>query len=310
MATKPVTPKSKEENEEENRPEESRPEAVPSFEINQDYKDNYLKSNYESDEDFELKNLEIDLHQIVLDKVYVIPEFANLRPLEIKDLTSGMVVKVQNQKKGTISKSGSIYSVTVSDGKVFEIETDDSIAANALSPKAEEIVAAIRKCAQHDHFWTKDVAGFSNILYGYIDTLVKKGIIERTEIKDKKRGAKFKVIRTSEIKADPNKIKMSSIDHDVDPIMRLKKEQLVKLYSLCEQELFVKIGKYPDIISYLFMFTEYFKVHPKYMFNCLPIKMQGNFIDEFTERGYVIDEKHLEEVFKKGIDFSWKPSEQ
>lgn len=64
-----------------------------------------------------------------------------------------------------------------------------------LSDKAKKVVIAIKKYEKGGFFYVKDVKGYTNILYGYIDSLVKKGIIERTKENDPKRGAKFKILK-------------------------------------------------------------------------------------------------------------------
>lgn len=91
--------------------------------------------------------------------------------------------------KGT---SGSIKAKVMEKAKTIVPQVNIS---DDLSEKAKEVIIAIKKYAQGDYFWVKDVTGYSNVLYGYVDSFIKKGIIARTGEKDKERGAKFKILK-------------------------------------------------------------------------------------------------------------------
>lgn len=101
-----------------------RPEAAPSFDINQEYQDNYLKSNYESDEYHELKTMEEELDKIVTSEILALEAFASLRRMTIDDLPEGQDVKVNNEKKAKIVKrvgKTNVFVARLNDGTEIEV---------------------------------------------------------------------------------------------------------------------------------------------------------------------------------------------
>lgn len=194
------------ENEREIEYERDRPEAAPSFDISNDYQQAYLRSNYESDEYHELKELEEELDNIVKSVIMKLDNFHTLRPMKPEDLSEGQEVKINNEKKAKIVKQIPVPKNTPA---IFQVKYNDG-------------------------------------------TLLE--------------------------------VPISSIEQSVDPVMKLKKPQLKELYEICYEEMKKSTKRSIDIVYYFYVFTEYFRINPPYMFACLSSKVQAILVDEVMKR--------------------------
>jgi len=195
-----------------------RQDTPPSFDINSEYQNNYLQSNYESDVYHELKTMEEDLDRIVKEEILKLDTFASLRPLMADNVVEGMEVKVFNEKKAKITK--------ILGAKMFNVRLNDG-----------------------------------------------------TELK----------------------VGIDSIETAVDPIIKLKKPQLVELYNLCYNKLLIKNNGRLDIINYFHVFTEYYRVNERYLFSCLEPKNQAVLLEEMKSRNPDMRfSKGINPLFKSG----------
>lgn len=193
-------------------------ESAPKFEVDQEWRENHLSNNYNSDEYYELKEISEDLHSVVVSEIFTREQFASLRPIWMKGVQIGQEVKILNQKKGTVKSKldDNKYVVQLQDG--------------------------------------------------------------------------------SEHKVDP-----MNMDEVIDPIIRLKKLELLNLYNLCFSTLTLKRKKKPDIINFFSEFVRYFSVQERYLFACLDLKTMGNLLDEIQARGYKID-RAINPLFRSNKD--------
>ncbi len=106
--------------------ENDRPDGAISFDINADYQSTYLKSNYESDDYHELKVMEENLNDVVINRILSLDNFASLRPLKAEDLKIDQEVKVFNEKKARITKkiNSDTFLVKFNNGDELEVKID------------------------------------------------------------------------------------------------------------------------------------------------------------------------------------------
>jgi len=95
-------------------------------------------------------------------------------------------------------------------------------------------------------------------------------------------------------------IGLESIEPAVDPIMKLKKPQLIELYETCYTKLTAKNNGRLDIVNYFYVFTEYYRVNEKYLFSCLEPKSQAILLEEIKNRTNMKFSQGIKPLFKSG----------
>lgn len=93
---------------------------------------------------------------------------------------------------------------------------------------------------------------------------------------------------------------LDSIEPAVDPIMKLKKPQLIELYETCYLKLTTKNKGRLDIVNYFYVFTEYYRVNEKYLFSCLEPKSQAILLEEIKNRTNMKFSQGIKPLFKSG----------
>lgn len=93
---------------------------------------------------------------------------------------------------------------------------------------------------------------------------------------------------------------INNLEPSVDPVMKLKKPQLIELYETCYNKLVAQNKGAVDIVNYFYVFTGYYHVNEKYLFSCLEPKVQAILLEEVKNRTNMKISQGIKPLFKSG----------